>query len=147
MAEEVLAVHKFSLSIDKNHWGFFTQCTGLACSVVLDEFSDGGVNDSLRYLPKHLTYPPLTLTRPLTADAMRTCEWVQETARKAQRITMGIACLDSSGKTVLQWDLLNAMPVAWRGPILDAGGGGKPMEEVEIIHEGFISGLPGTAKS
>lgn len=139
MDSEILTGHKFSLSVDQKLWGFFTRCTGLACVIALDELDVGGMNESLSHLPRHLTYPPLTLTRPLTAEAMKTCKWVQQTARHPRRITLGIACLDAKNNPVAQWDVLNAMPVAWRGPVLDAGGDGEAVEELKIVHEGFMS--------
>ncbi|MDJ0466197.1 phage tail protein [Streptomyces sp. H27-C3] len=135
---QTTASHRFSLTIDGKRFEFFTRCTGLALSVDLDEFVEGGISDSLVHLPKHIRYAPLVLTRPVTGLTMETCRWVQESVRRPTRRTGRIACLDASGAQVAKWDLLNVMPVAWRGPTLDAEGTQLAMEEIELVHEGFL---------
>lgn len=135
---QAISVHRFALSIDGKNLGFFSRCTGLALSVEVDKVAEGGINDSPTYLNNRITYSPLVLTRPITGKSMEACQWVQDSVRKADRRTGQISCIGEDGKTVAKWDLLDVMPVAWRGPSLDAAGGGVAMEEIEFIHSGFF---------
>ncbi|MFE0104598.1 phage tail protein [Streptomyces sp. NPDC059009] len=135
---QTTAAHRFSLTIDGKRFEFFTRCTGLALSVDLDEFVEGGISDSVVQLPRHITYSPLVLARPVTRLTMETCRWVQESVRRPTRRTARIACLNAADAEVARWDLLNVMPVAWRGPALDAEGTHLAMEEIELVHEGFL---------
>ncbi|MEU2834787.1 phage tail protein [Streptomyces lavendulae] len=137
---DVLSVHQFSLTIDGKNLGLFTQCTGLALSVEVDVVIDGGFNDSPMYLPNRITYPPLVVSRPVSKDSPTWSRWVQESVQKQLKpLTGEITCLGSSTEPVAGWELEGVMPVAWRGPTLDARGGGVAMEEIEFVHSGFRS--------
>ncbi|WP_411139844.1 phage tail protein [Streptomyces sp. x-80] len=136
--KEVLSIHQFSLTIDGKSLGIFTSCTGLALSVVVDEVLDGGFNDSPVYLPHRVTYPPLVVSRPITRDSPKWSQWVQESVQKQPKpLTGEIACLGRGNEAVATWELQDVMPVAWRGPSLDARGGSVAMEEIEFVHRGF----------
>ncbi|MFE9221462.1 phage tail protein [Streptomyces lavendulae] len=138
MARQGVSVHQFSLRIDEKDLGLFTQCTGLALSVEVDEVMDGGFNDSPVYLPHRIKYPPLVVARPISKDSPKWCKWVQESVRrKAKPLTGTVSCLSGDGTALATWNLVNVMPVAWRGPTLDARGGGVAMEEIEFVHGGF----------
>lgn len=139
----VTAVSRFSLSIDGKDLGLFTRCSGLALSVEVDEVVEGGINESPVHLNTRIRYAPLVVTRPVTAASMDLCQWVQESVRKPSRLTGQITCLSESGNEVAKWELRDVMPVAWRGPSLDAAGGSVAMEEIEFVHGGFFR--PGEA--
>lgn len=139
----VTAVNHFSLSIDGKDLGLFTRCSGLALSVEVDEVVEGGVNESPVHLNSRITYAPLVVTRPVSEASMDLCQWVQESVRRPSRLTGQITCLGDSGRKIAQWELRDVMPVAWRGPSLDAAGGAIAMEEIEFVHGGFFR--PGQA--
>ncbi|MGW1076938.1 phage tail protein [Streptomyces sp. NPDC002537] len=146
-ALEPISVHRFSLTIDGKDLGLFTECTGLALAVEVDEVVDGGINDSLVYLPTRIKYSPLVVARPVNEDSPRWSQWVQESVQQqAKPLTGHIACLGEDNKPVATWELLNVTPVAWRGPSLHAAGGGVAMEEIEFVHRGFLP-QSDTAKS
>lgn len=136
--DQVIPVHRFSLTIDGKSLGMFSRCTGLALSVEVDEVVEGGVNDSPNHLNTRIRYAPLVLTRPVSKLSMEACQWVQNSVRRADRRTGQISCLGEDGAVVAKWDLFNVMPVAWRGPALDAAGGGVALEEIEFVHSGFF---------
>ncbi|MFJ6054581.1 phage tail protein [Streptomyces sp. NPDC092307] len=141
---EALSVHQFALTIDGKSLGIFTQCTGLALSVEVDEVLDGGFNDAPVYLAHRIRYPPLVVSRPVSTDSPRWCRWVQESVRTRQKpLTGEITCLSSGQQPVATWELDGVMAVAWRGPTLDARGGGVAMEEIEFVHGGFRPRLVG----
>ncbi|MGW6412622.1 phage tail protein [Streptomyces vinaceus] len=133
-----LSVHNFSLKIDGMSLGLFTRCTGLALAVEMDKVRDGGYNSAPTYLPCGIIYAPLVVSRPVSKESPKWCRWVQETVRERKLLTGEIACLGPGKERVATWELLDVMPVAWRGPALDASSGGIAMEEIEFVHGGFL---------
>ncbi|MFC5722287.1 phage tail protein [Streptomyces gamaensis] len=134
---KVTTVSRFSLSIDGKDLGLFTRCSRLALSVEVDEVAEGGINDSLMHLNTRIRYAPLVVTRPVSTTPVDLCEWVQESVRKPSLSTGQITVLDGT-RAVAKWELRNVMPVAWRGPDLDAADSAAAMEEIEFVHGGFF---------
>ncbi|MFI9650022.1 phage tail protein [Streptomyces sp. NPDC052040] len=133
----VTPINRFSLSIDGEELGLFTRCSGLALSVEVDEVAEGGINDSLVHLNARITYASVVMTLPVGAARRDLCQWVQDSVRKPSLSTGQIACLDGR-RSVIAWELRDVMPVAWRGPNLDAAGSTAAMEEIEFVHGGFF---------
>ncbi|WP_411129944.1 phage tail protein [Streptomyces sp. x-19] len=133
-----ITVNRFSLTIDGKDLGLFTRCSGLALSVEVDEVVEGGINESPVHLNTRIRYAPLVVTRPVAAATMDLCQWVQESVRRPDRLTGQISCLGTNGEEVAKWELRDVVPVAWRGPTLDAGSAGIATEEIEFVHGGFF---------
>lgn len=131
-------INQFSLSIDGEELGLFTRCSGLALSVEVDEVVEGGVNESAIHLNTRIKYAPLVVTRAVSRNSKDLCQWVQKSVSEPSLSTGQIACLDQKGKEVAKWELRDVLPVAWRGPSLDAAGGAIAMEEIEFVYGGFI---------
>ncbi|MFF3747724.1 phage tail protein [Streptomyces kronopolitis] len=130
--------HRFRLVIDGVSVGEFTGCTGLACTVEVEEYPEGGRNDSMLYLPKRVKFPPLVLTRPLTQEAEKLSQWVMDSVNEARQQTGQVAALAPNGEVLAKWDLQSVMPVAWHGPRFDASGLGAAIEVLEIVHHGLF---------
>ncbi|MFI1166320.1 phage tail protein [Streptomyces sp. NPDC020801] len=130
--------HRFRLVIDGVDLGVFTGCTGLSATVEMEEYAEGGRNDSTWYLPKRVRFPPLVLTRPLTAEAEKTSQWVMDAVNESRQRTGQIASLSSTGTVVAKWDLLNVVPVSWSGPNFDVSAPMAATEVLEIVHHGFF---------
>ncbi|MEU7166240.1 phage tail protein [Streptomyces morookaense] len=131
-------INQFSLSIDGEDLGLFTRCSGLALSVEVDEVVEGGVNESAIHLNTRIKYAPLVVTRAVRRNSKDLCQWVQKSVSEPSLSTGQIACLDQKGSELAKWELRDVMPVAWRGPSLDAAGGSIAMEEIEFVYGGFI---------
>ncbi|MCL6302586.1 phage tail protein [Streptomyces kronopolitis] len=132
------ATHRFRLVIDGVDLGVFTGCTGLSCTVEVEEYAEGGRNDSMWYLPKRVRFPPLALTRPLTAEAEKTSQWVLDVVNDSRQRTGHIAALSASSTIVAKWDLLNVVPISWSGPNFDVSAPTVATEVLEIVHHGFF---------
>ena len=49
------------------------------------------------------------------------------------------ALFDATGKGVVgTWTLRNVYPARWAGPDLDASGTGIAIEQLQLVHEGFL---------
>lgn len=130
--------HRFRLVIDGIDLGVFTGCTGLSCTVEVEEYDEGGRNDSTLYLPKRIKFPPLVLTRPLTSEAVRTSQWVMDAVGETRRSTGQIASLLSDGTVLAKWDLLDVVPISWSGPNFDTTAPSAATEVLEVVHHGFF---------
>ncbi|MEC4017974.1 phage tail protein [Streptomyces sp. H27-D2] len=129
---------RFRLVIDGTDLGEFTSCMGLSCTVEVEEYAEGGRNDSTWYLPKRIKYPPLVLSRTVTADAEKTSQWVLDTVNDTRQRTGQIAALSSVGTVIAKWDLMNVVPISWSGPNFDTAMPSAATEVLEIVHHGFL---------
>ncbi|MWA07833.1 phage tail protein [Streptomyces sp. BA2] len=130
--------HHFRLTIDGQDLGRFTSCEGLACSVEVEEFAEGGSNGFSWYLPKRLAYPPLLLSRPVHPGVRQAVSWVTAAVAERRRTTGEIAALTNGGAVLARWGLLGVVPVSWSGPSFDVRSATAAMEVLEIVHHGFF---------
>ncbi|MER5561295.1 phage tail protein [Streptomyces sp. NPDC002506] len=133
----LLVTNRFRISIDGAPRGRFALCKGLAMSMEVEEFIEGGNNDSPVYLNTFIRYSPLTLTRLVSEGSVGRCKWVQESLANPDPKTGEIALMDANNNNVATWKLLDMRPIAWRGPILDASTGDAALEEIDFAHSGF----------
>ncbi|MEV4506109.1 phage tail protein [Streptomyces klenkii] len=129
---------RFRLSIDGKDLGPFTVCEGLACTVEVEEYAEGGNSEFSWYLPKGIKYPPIVLSRPVQPGVQKTVGWITSVMREKKRVTGEIAALRADGEVLARWGLLNVMPVSWNGPHFDIDSPRTAMESVEIVHHGFF---------
>lgn len=131
---------KSPLSTD-HRWqdlGSFTSCQGLACSVEVEEYSEGGSNGFSWYLPKRLAYHSLLLSRPVHLGVGKAVSWVTAAVAESRRTTGEIAALTNGGAVLARWGLLGVVPVSWSGPSFDVRSASAAMEVLEIVHHGFF---------
>ena len=63
--------------------------------------------------------------------------WFAKTRLGAERHTLTLTFLDSSGDAVRAWSFADAFPVRWSGPTLSSGDTSVAAEELEIAHGGM----------
>lgn len=137
----------FSFSVDGVLVGRFTEVSGLAVTMAVEEIAEGGNNQSAVKRPGPLSWPNLVLKRGITADNAM-LEWLltysgEGFAGKGHRVDQLLATLtlfDSRGRPVRRWSLREVMPVRWTGPQFAADGGALATEELEVCHGGFTVG-------
>jgi phage tail-like protein len=81
-------------------------------------------------------YEPLVLKHGVTGlDGLWT--WYEKTiAGKAERKNASVFVLDRSGMIpVIWWDIINAVPVKWEGPSLNADTDTVAFESVTLVYE------------
>lgn len=134
----------FSLSVAGVQLGRFTEVSGLAVTMAVEEIVEGGNNESAVKLPGPLSWPNLVLKRGLTSDSAM-LKWLLgysgdgfgATGRKAEKTLATLTLYDSRGRPVQRWSIRDAMPVRWTGPQFAVDGGALATEEVEVCHGGF----------
>lgn len=134
----------FTVKIDGQDLGAFTQCDGLACEVAIEQREEGGNNLFIHQLPGRMKFTNIKLTRPINADTQKVARWLAGMTNEVKRTNAEIAALDLEGKTVASWSFMGVIPVKWTGPQLSVDSPKVATESLELAHHGFL-GRAGTA--
>ena len=130
---------RFAVVVDGIDLGGWATCQGLAINFNLVERQEGGVNDHNVWLPGHITYPKILLTRAMTsADSAKVMTWLTSMVDKTSGGTAKITLFDAHKKEVASWSLQNVLPFSWKGPSLGATSHAVAVETLELVHEGFL---------
>ena len=140
-------VGKFTLEVDGTTIGAFTEVTGLAVTIDVEELAEGGQNGFTHKLLGRMKWPNLVFKRGLT-DTDALFEWLMSASgeglsrngNKVQPRNGKISVLTASGQPMRTWTVLEAKPVKWTGPKLAASSRDLAVEELEVCHSGFRSG-------
>lgn len=135
----------FIVEIDGVAAGSFSECRGLEVELQVENLEEGGVNGYVHRLPGRMVWPNLVLTRGVTWDN-ELFEWFNRSTGtafagegKAARHSIGITLVNRRQERLRTWNLVDAMPVRWRGPTMAVSQDGLPEEELEISHHGFTA--------
>ena len=116
--------------------GRFRECTGISVEIETKDYMEGGSNDFVHKLPTRVKYPNIVLKRGVThEDAL--LKWFWDSRTSVQRKEMTITLVGPGAKTVRTWAFLNAYPVKWVGPNLNAGSNQVATETLEVVHNGL----------
>jgi phage tail-like protein len=142
MPDDPAVALRFEVVVDGVDIGSFTGCDGLAAEIEVLEYQEGGQNDFVHRIPGRMKYPLLKLTRPVDARTGTSsgglATWFSQFPKTAKRRTASITALDSRGRKLAQWSLVDVYPSKWTGPTLAADGNTVPKETLELAHNGFI---------
>ena len=118
--------------------GAFSECSGLEASMEPRVIKEGGRNWGAIQRVGKTTFATLVLKRGMTQtrDLWKWYEFVG-TGKYAQRLNAVITLFDTSGQSVLAWQLTNAMPVKFKAADMDAKGTDVAIEELHLAHEGL----------
>jgi len=127
----------FAIEVDGMHQALFRECSGLNGQVAVTTVEEGG-SPVPRQLPGRVTFGNLTLKQGI-ADSADLYEWFLDagSGRKARKnVTVRLLALDMSA--VRSWTLVDAFPVRWNGPSVQAGATDVAVESLELAHEGVL---------
>lgn len=135
---------RFVLKVDDVELGAFTEVSGLALSIEVEELVEGGQNHFAHHLLGRITWPHLVFKRGVT-DSAALLAWISTFSGAGLHgesyVTKGspgsIRLNDSQGNEVQSWAFVNAKPVKWTGPTFAAGASDVALEELEVAHGGF----------
>lgn len=129
--------YNFLVEIEGIIAGGFTSVTGLDITTEVDTIREGGVNDYVHKLPKWTTQSDLVLTKGQT-DLDLIWNWYADViAGKIERKNGSIYLLDDRGLPAMWWDFVDAYPVKWSGPSLDAKTSLVATEALTLTHHGL----------
>jgi len=118
------------------HIGRFSECTGIAVEVETKEYMEGGSNDFVHKLPTRVKYPNIVLKRGITHEEAL-LQWFFDSRFTPDRHDMTITLLGPGTQDVRSWVFMNAYPVKWTGPNLNANSNSVASEQLEIVHNGL----------
>lgn len=136
---------RFTVEIDGISRGGFNEVSGFEMTVDVVEYREG---DDLRNTPRKLPgltkYGNITLKWGMVGD-MEMMAWLNTVAPSDQapptgieRKNMTISMIDDTGANGPQWTVINAWPVHYELPQLNALGTEVAIETLEICHEGLV---------
>ncbi|MEU4237147.1 phage tail protein [Actinoplanes sp. NPDC026619] len=152
MADDIVRppfVGKFLFKIGDLNIGSFTEVTGLAVSIDVEELMEGGQNAYTHKLLGRMRWPNIVFKRGLTdSDALFT--WLSGFSgngfagnqNKVVPVTGSISVVYQTGKPFRTWSLIDVKPVKWTGPRLAASSRDLAIEELEVCHSGFTVATP-----
>lgn len=135
---------QFLFSVTGVEIGAFTECSGLAVEIEVEEVMEGGQNQFSHKLPGRMKWPNIVLKRGIT-NTDNLFEWFARCSgegftkeKNALKLTHGrVALVDGQGTPIRTWNFEDAFPVKWSGPSLAASSNAVAVEELEIAHHGF----------
>ena len=137
-------VGKFRLTVGSLEIGAFTEVSGLAVQIDVEELAEGGQNAYTHKLLGRMKWPNIVLKRGLTdSDALFT--WLLKFSgdgfngaeNKIKPETGSISVVTPKGEPFRTWSLIDVKPVKWTGPRLAASSRDLAIEELEVCHSGF----------
>ncbi|QFZ18652.1 phage tail protein [Saccharothrix syringae] len=127
---------RFEVKVGPMAMGGFSECSGLQVRVETHDVVEGGLNTYVHRLPTRQRQNDIRLRRGLAGQ--RLWEWYSAwTAGRSNWQTCSILLWAENGTDVVaEWQVLQAWPVAWVGPELDATRSAVAVETVELAHTG-----------
>jgi len=128
----------FAVEVDGIHQALFRECSGLNGQVAVTTVEEGG-SPVPHQLPGRVTFGNLSLKQGI-ADSCDLYDWFLDAASgRSVRKTITVRMLALDMSSVRQWTLVNAFPVKWTGPSVQAGATDVAVESLEIAHEGVLA--------
>lgn len=116
----------------------FSEVTGYDASVDVVEYREGTEVTTPRKLPGLSKYGNITLKRGMT-DNMELFNWIFQYIEKGEivRKSITITVMDEKGADAAAFQIINAWPMKYSGPDLNATASEVAIESLEIAHEGM----------
>lgn len=129
--------------------GEWSACKGLKVEFKTETVKQGGMYDYELKLPTQITYSPVVLERAMDPQSSQQLQdwlgslvysWMNtDDSDEADPVgSVDITLYDAHQNEVTSWSLVNAFPVAWTGPTLDAKGNTVAIETLTLEHQGFF---------
>jgi len=135
--------YSFTVEIEGMIVGGFSEVSGIQSEIVTQDFEEGGQNQYLHRLPVRMKYPNLVLKHGLT-DIETLWKWHRDIVRgKMSRRNGSVMLMNTNFIEAWRWNFVDAYPVKWTGPQLNAGQSQVAVESVELAHRGLTKGLGG----
>jgi phage tail-like protein len=117
--------------------GGFSECTGLALEVEVQDYPEGGLNTFVHKLPGRTKQTNITLKHGIIDRSV--WQWFYETSQGQITLRNGsIVVYDAAGKSpVMTWNFSEAFPAKWTGPDLNATQNAVATEALELTHQGL----------
>lgn len=115
----------------------FQEISGLNLEVNVVEYRDGASPEfHTRKMPGMLKYSNVVLKRGVTRGDNEFFHWINTIRlNTVERRDIIISLLNEEHEPVMTWQLRNAFPVRYSGPVLSANSSDVAIEELELAYE------------
>ncbi len=134
---EPLTSFAFHVEIGSVSEAVFSECSGLQAEVQVEEYFQGGDNDTVHKLPGRVRFSNVTLRRGIGCSDQLWNWWKEVLQGRITRKQVSIILYDQPGNEVMRWTLADAFPVKWVAPQLRAGDNNIAIEALELTYEGL----------
>jgi phage tail-like protein len=130
---------RFSIEVDGTIMASFSECSGLSATVSTQKVEEGGANHTTYKLPGRADYGNISLKHGVTYST-DLYDWFLKVLRHepAIRKPISIKLMTAQLEEIQSWHFVDAFPVKWEGPSLQAGGNSIAVESIELAHNGFL---------
>ena len=119
----------------------FSSVRGLSYEIEMETYQEGGNNAGPRFFPVSLVPQRLILEGGIMSP-MQMALWLRAAELGTFPRVMGMIQLcDEKGVVLQTWTMLDAYPVKYEGPILDAMESKVAIASIEIMHNGLLPGV------
>lgn len=132
-----IGAFRFAVRFDNLPPGGFSDCTGLQMETEVQDYHEGGVNTHNWKFATRTKQSNVTLKRGIVDVTMLT--WYQAIVRGDMQFRNGtITVFDASGSNeVIEFQIVQAFPIKWVGPDLNAAQNNLAVETIEFAHLGI----------
>ena len=119
----------------------FFEVFGLNITIDVTEFREGSDPDQTAHkMPGHTHYSNIILKRGILRGDNDFFLWINtKSLNHVERRDIVIKLLNQNHEPVVSWKAVNAFPVKYSGPVLNASSSDIAIEELELAHEGLIA--------
>lgn len=138
MANNTINRYHFSVQWGGSRIGFM-EVSGLDIEIEAVSFRDGSDPDnSFRKIPGLRKYTDITLKRGIVKGDNEFFAWVNtDKIGTIERRDVTISLLNENHEPVVVWEIKNAFPVHYYGPVLSSNDSCIAMETLVLTHEGI----------
>lgn len=139
--ESLSTTGRFYVFIGSRATAIFNELSGLQIETDVFEYNEGGNNGFAHQLPGRTRVGRLTLKQGMVASD-QLFRWYLDIAsgKLAERRNISVVLFDEAGEELRRWNFLDAFPVRWVGPTLEAGSTTAAIETLELAHAGLQIG-------
>lgn len=118
----------------------FSEVSGLQSEIEVKEYREGGVNAYMHKFAGPTRYASnLTLKRGIVSDNTLWGWYFGVTQGVIARLIGSVVLLDNAGSEARRWVFVDAYPVKWLGPSLNAASANVAVETIELVHRGLYA--------
>lgn len=127
----------FVVEIDGLSVAGFSEVSGLSVETQVERKTFGGENHKEYVFLTGTKYSDITLKNGITDDDFL-WNWYQNVINGVIRRRSGSICLlDDAGAPKLWWNFVEACPIKWEGPSLNATSSGVAVQSLVLTHNGL----------
>jgi phage tail-like protein len=132
--------HYFKLEINGKEVAHFYECSGFKTSCDPAKIEEGGYNTHVHLRPAPSKWTNIVLKYGTSSD-MEMVKWRNEILSgnydKRTAYSGCVTLCDGRGEPLRKYNFINAWPVSWEGPALNAGSSELAIETIELAHDGI----------